>query len=261
MTTVPDWLVERAALDEVPPASRDRLAGAELADPIAAIHTANAAELAAYPAGPAVAMIEARAATAAKRAAERRRLRRVTLVGLATSVAAIAVVAGLVFQHPSPVEPVASAHHQVNRDDGVRVKGSARLIAFRQVGDQVERLDADAVVHEGDLLQLRYNAGGNGYGVIASLDGAGGVTLHFPLREDGPTAMAAKTTTLPQAYALDDAPRFERFFIITSAEPIDVPAILSAIRALAARPDSGEAELDLPAGLHQRSLRLRKGTP
>jgi hypothetical protein len=117
------------------------------------------------------------------------------------------------------------------------------------------------VVHEGDVLQLRYNAGGNAYGVIASLDGAGVATLHFPAREDAPTAMAAKTTTLPEAYALDAAPKFERFFIITSAQPIDVQATLAAVRALAARPDSGDAELDLPSGLHQWSLRLRKGTP
>jgi len=260
MTSLPDWLVERAALDEVPPASRGRIAGAEhdLAERIAAIRAADAAELAAHPPGPAVAQIEERVATAAKRAAERRRLRRVTLIGVATSVAAIVVVAGLVFQRTSPVEP---SHAGVNHDDGIRVKGAARLIAFRQVGDQIEKLDADAVVHEGDLLQLRYNAGGNAYGVIASLDGAGVVTLHFPLREDAPTTMAAKTTTLPHAYALDDAPKFERFFIITSAEPIDVPRSLAAMRALASRPDGGDTELDLPPGLHQWSLRLRKGTP
>jgi hypothetical protein len=135
------------------------------------------------------------------------------------------------------------------------------VIAFRQVGDQIEKLGADAVVHVGDLLQLRYNSGGKPYGLIASVDGAGGVTLHFPVREDAPTAMAAKTTTLPEAYALDNAPKFERFFIITSAEPIDVQQTLASLRVLAARPDSGDAELDLPTGLHQWSLRLRKGTP
>jgi hypothetical protein len=258
MTNVPDWLVERVALDEVPPASRDRLAGVDLADRLAAVKAANAAELATHPAGPAVAQIKERAATAAKRAAERRRLRRVTMIGLATSVAAIAVVAGFVLRPTAPTPPRVA---QVNYDDDVRVKGPARVIAFRQVGDQVEKLGADAVVHEGDLLQLRYNSGGKPYGLIASVDGAGGVTLHFPVREDAPTAMAAKTTTLPEAYALDNAPKFERFFIITSAEPIDVQQTLASLRVLAARPDSGDAELDLGPGLHQWSLRLRKGTP
>jgi len=258
MTRIPDWLVERVALDEVPPASRDRLAGVDLADRIAAVKAANAAELAAYPAAPAVALIQERAKTAAKRAAERRRLGKVTMIGLATSVAAIAIVAGFVFTRSAPTTTRIA---EVNIDDDVRVKGHPRVIAFRQVGDHAEKLAPDTVVHEGDLLQLRYNAGGHPYGVIASLDGAGGVTLHFPLREDAPTAMAAKTTALPEAYALDNAPKFERFFIITSAEPIDVQGTLAAVRALAARPDGDEAELDLPQGLHQWSLRLRKGTP
>jgi len=258
MTNVPDWLVERVALDEVPPASRDRLAGADLRDRIAALEAANAAELAAYPPGPAVALIKERAATAAKRAAEKRKLRNVTIIGLVSSAAVLAIVAGVVFSHTTPPAPRIA---EVNYDDGVRVKGHPRVIAFRQAGDQAEKLAPDAVVREGDVLQLRYNAGGQPYGVIASLDGAGVVTLHFPAREDAPTSMAAKTTALPEAYALDNAPKFERFFIITSAEPIDVPQTLAALRTLAARPDGGDADLELPPGLHQWSLRLRKGTP
>ena len=47
MTSLPDWLVERAALDEVAPASRDRLERAdprELAGRVAALREDNAAE-------------------------------------------------------------------------------------------------------------------------------------------------------------------------------------------------------------------------
>ncbi|MEO8551278.1 MAG: hypothetical protein ABI678_14950, partial [Kofleriaceae bacterium] len=70
MTPLPDWLVERAALDEVAPAHRERLDHAdprELAERIAALLDAHAAELAGHPADPAVAMIEAHVANAAKR--------------------------------------------------------------------------------------------------------------------------------------------------------------------------------------------------
>jgi hypothetical protein len=97
--------------------------------------------------------------------------------------------------------------------------------------------------------------------VIASLDGAGVVTLHFPLSEDAPpeaTAVPPDTATLPHAYALDDAPRFERFFFITANDPVDVQHTLAALRAFARREDSATAALELPTGLHQRSLRLRK---
>src|SRR5262249_37353819 len=133
--------------------------------------------------------------------------------------------------------------------------------AFRQVGDDVEQLEDDAQVKAGDVIQLRYNAGGRRYGVIASIDGAGGVTLHFPAAEGAPphaTAGPADTTSLPHAYALDDAPRFERFIFITSNKPIDVGKSMAAVRALAQRDDSSDAKLALPKGLHQTSLRLLK---
>jgi hypothetical protein len=70
--------------------------------------------------------------------------------------------------------------------------------------------------------------------------------------------VSAETATLPHAYALDDAPGFERFFFITANEPIDVQHSLAAVRALAGRADSATAALELPAGFRQRSLYLRK---
>jgi hypothetical protein len=261
VTSLPDWLVERAALDEVAPASRDRIERAdprELANRVAALRDHNAEELARHPAGPAVAQIEARVAAEARQRAARRRRRRLGWLGLATSAATLLVVTRFVAERPATDDPPRTA---VAHDDGTRVKGAPRLVAFRQVGEQVERLAQDTVARAGDVIQLRYNAGGQRYGMIASIDGAGVVTLHFPLGEDPPpqaTAVAPETTTLPHAYALDDAPRFERFFFITANTPVDVPQTLAALRSLARRDDSATASLDLPAGLRQWSLRLRK---
>jgi len=70
--------------------------------------------------------------------------------------------------------------------------------------------------------------------------------------------MAPEPTALPHAYALDDAPRFERFFFITANDPLDVRQTLAALRMLAHREDSATAGLELPSGLRQWSLRLRK---
>ncbi|HEY1814759.1 MAG TPA: hypothetical protein VGG74_20575 [Kofleriaceae bacterium] len=260
MTSLPDWLVERAALGEVPAASQSRLDAAdprELAEGVAALTDANAAELAKHPSGPALTQIEAR--IAARRIARRRTLSRGLLAVATTAAAVLAIVhftgkrAVAVGEDVRP--PVA------DDDDGVRAKGKARLLAFRQNGDQAEALEQDALVHAGDVIQLRYNAGGKHYGVIASVDGAGGVTLHFPASEDAPaeaTAVAPETTALPEAYALDDAPKFERFFFITANHPIDLHQSMDAIRALAHRDDSADARLELPAGLRQSSLRLLK---
>jgi hypothetical protein len=265
VTSLPDWLVERAALDEVPPTSRDRIERAdprELADRVAALREDNAAELTRHPAGPAVAQIETRIAEA-RHAAERRR-RRVRWLGLAMSAAAVLVVAQFAVRAPrSGVADETGAPPGASgaQPDLERVKGATRLLAFRQVGPAAEQLQQDAVVRPGDVIQLRYKAGDQGYGVIASLDGAGVVTLHYPLPENAPpqaTAMSRETTTLPQAYALDDAPRFERFFFITANAPVDVQQALDALRSLAHRDDSATASLALPDGVHQWSLRLRK---
>jgi hypothetical protein len=259
VTSLPDWLVERAALDEVPPASRDRIERAdprELADRVAALRDDSTAELARHPAEPALAQIEARVAELRERAERdaRRRRRWLGGLGLVMSAAAVLLVVRGTARQPASATTTTD-------DEATRVKGSARLIAFRQAGQQVEQLEPDAVVRAGDVIQLRYNAGGRGYGVIASVDGAGVVTLHYPLREDAPpeaTAMAPEPTALPHAYALDDAPRFERFFFITSDDPLDVRQTLAALRALGHRDDSATARVELPAGLRQWSLRLRK---
>jgi hypothetical protein len=260
VTSLPDWLVERAALDEVPPASRERVASAdprELADRVAAVRDDNTAELARHPAGPAVAQITARVTAEARQRAARRR-RRLSWLAVAAGAAAAVIVVRIATVRPAIDGPVRGSDAI---DDDTRIKGHPRLLAFRQVGEQVERLRPDAEVRAGDHIQLRYNAGGEGFGVIASVDGAGVVTLHFPLSDEAPpqaTAVSSETATLPNAYALDDAPGFERFFFITASEPVDVQRTLGAVRSLAHRDDSATAALELPAGLHQWSLRLRK---
>ena len=255
MTPIPDWLVERAALDEVGP-HRDRVDRAdprELAEQIAALRADNTAELASHPAAPAVAQIEARVTGERRRRATRRRRWQIGVLGLA-GAASIVLVVGLAGRRSAVKTPTEGSDDAPTE----RVKGSSRLLAFRLVDDGVEQLKEDALARAGDVIQLRYNAGGKSHGVIASIDGAGAVTLHYPASEDGATALAPKTTALPHAYALDEAPNFERFFFVTADEPIDVAACLTTLRALAQRSDGATATPELPAGLRQWSLRLRK---
>jgi hypothetical protein len=263
MTSLPDWLVERALLDEVPPANRERVERAdprELAERVAALRADNAAELSAHPAAAAVSLIESRIAGEARRLATQRRRRRMSIVGIFSAAAAGLVLVVLVGKGPA-IDESSPAVPTTTPPGDTRVKGTARLLAFRQVGEHVERLEQDALVRAGDVVQLRYNAGGQRYGVIASVDGAGVVTLHYPVSEDAPpqaTALAARPTALPHAYELDDAPRFERFFFFTADGPIDVPQSLASLRSLARRTDADTATPELTAGVRQWSLRLRK---
>jgi len=264
VTTLPDWLVERAALEEVPAASRRRLESAdpgELAAHIARLRLEDAAELSAHPPGPAVAQIEQAAARArAARAARRRRVQ-AALFAAAGATAALLLVVALrrgELAGEAPAEPDRPAAGGDPEAESTRIKGDARLMAFRKAGDRAERLAPGATVRAGDLLQLRYNGGGHRHGLIASIDGAGAVTLHFPDTEGAPTALPDKTSDLPHAYALDDAPRFERFFFITADQPLDVARTLADLRAFAARRDSDQAALELPPRFRQVSLLLTK---
>lgn len=143
-----------------------------------------------------------------------------------------------------------------------RSKGAADLRVHRVAEGTAERLAADAAARPGDLLQLSYVAADAAYGMVLSLDGRGVVTVHLPL--SGATAVpldGGGAVALPRAYELDDAPRFERFVLVTGAEPFDVGPVRDAARALAGRPDADEAPLVLPDGLDQASFVVRKVSP
>jgi hypothetical protein len=64
-----------------------------------------------------------------------------------------------------------------------------------------------------------------------SIDGRGAVTMHLP--PAGTHAAALKnepTVLLDQAYELDDAPRWERFYFVTGDAAFDAAPVLQAAR-------------------------------
>jgi len=143
-------------------------------------------------------------------------------------------------------------------EDGVRTKGAGPSLRLdRRTASGSEPLEAGDLARAGDVLSIRVLGAGRTYGLVFSADGAGALTLHFPATEDGVGELAPTgATLLPVAYALDEAPRFERFFLVTAPEPIDVSAILDAARRAGAALES--AALALPPGHEQSSLLLRK---
>lgn len=136
------------------------------------------------------------------------------------------------------------------------------LVIHRKQGPEVRRLRGGATTHPGDIVQVSYVAAGNHHGVVLSVDGAGAVTLHHPLRPRDSTAVRPRGEhPLAHAFQLDDAPGFERFFFVTSAQaPIDVEVVLAAAERLTLSSPLSQtsAALDLPPSLQQRSLLLRK---
>lgn len=153
--------------------------------------------------------------------------------------------------------------------DTTRIKGiedtdmsQTHLTIYRKMKDSFELLQDGAKVTEGDIIQIAYVAAGELNGIILSLDGNGVVTLHYPHNMSGPTLLVQeKKILLQNAYVLDDAPQFERFFFISSKEKINVAEILTEAEIFAK--DSIRAQtkdIKLKYKLSQHSILLVKET-
>jgi len=257
---VPDWQVERLALGELPAHLRADIEAQLSAEPngdarLEVLRESDAEILEQLPATDVIAEIEMRRRTLV--AADRQQSRRRMWIGGGVVAAAAAIT--LLFVLPrsmvSDTAPAIDDGHEVTRP-----KGDARLLLHRKVGDRTEKLDHNSIAHLSDRIQLFYRGAGATHGVIASLDGRGEVTVHFP--DDGqPTRLQSGQVKLQHSYELDDAPRFERFFFVTSPSPIDVAVVTSRVRKLASDLRTARTKkLSLPTGLSQWTFVLRKGS-
>ncbi|MCA9654906.1 MAG: hypothetical protein KC501_33630 [Myxococcales bacterium] len=149
-------------------------------------------------------------------------------------------------------------------DDGpeaIYLKGDPQLIVDRIVEMRPVAMSDRDPVSAGDRLQVSYRAAGMAQGVIVSIDGAGVATLHFPADEGAsPRLDQGGRIPLMESYELDDAPGFERFFFVTlpDDEPsLEVAQVMDAARTLASE-GGREGDLRLPEGWRQQSLLLLK---
>jgi len=166
-------------------------------------------------------------------------------------------------------ESTVQTHEPVHQTNGNRVKGPQmsdlaalpEMLIFRHKNNQVEQLRDGAGAQTGDLVQVAYVAATQRYGVILSIDGRGAVTLHYPDSDTGETLLnKGKQVLLTNAYELDDAPGFERFFFITSQSEIDVQDILHRAHILAKIPKRALIkDIEIPANFQQTSFTIIKG--
>jgi len=136
-----------------------------------------------------------------------------------------------------------------------------QLLIFRKSEDRIDLVDSGEKAEAGDLLQLGYVAVDHPFGIIFSIDGRGGVSLHFPAERDGSTRLDLnKQALLSHAIELDDAPGFERFFFLTSRDKIDADQWLRRAEFFAEdRERALKENMALEEGLHQYSVLIRKG--
>jgi hypothetical protein len=60
------------------------------------------------------------------------------------------------------------------------------------------------------------------------------VTLHLPPSGDRAARLSLEATLLDQAYELDDAPGWERFYFVTGETPFPVAPVMDAARKASA---------------------------
>lgn len=123
-------------------------------------------------------------------------------------------------------------------------KGGAQLVLTR--GSDVLR-DGDTVA-AGDVVAIAVAPAGARHAVLVSVDGRGLVTLHLPSSPSASTE-APRASFSVGGFALDDAPGFERFVLLTSDAPIDVAAVMAA---------AARGSLDSLAGVDRQIVVLRK---
>lgn len=260
---VSDLCLERYVLGELSAEEREAVDKARAGDPsiderLKEIEASNQDILAAYRPEFMARAIEAKAAG---QAGPSRRSRRTMLLGFPAGIAAVFLVA--FFAIPRLGGPSAEAAWRGR--DSTRAKGGApQLLVYRNAPGGPESLTAGMVAASHDVLQLAYEAGEGGYGAILSIDGRGSVTFHLPEAYGGgdrkaPALSVQGRAYLARAFELDDAPGFERFFLVSSPKAFDLSTLESAAKALAAEPAKAKTgDLALPRGFRQISFLIQK---
>lgn len=118
-------------------------------------------------------------------------------------------------------------------DDGIRTKGGElrrlRLHLRKTEGGGAQVLRDGDTVPKAALLQVSLAAGPLTWTAVVSVDGMGQATLHLPESGDSAAALADEIAA-PHSFQLDDAPGFERFFLITSSHRFSLDEALALAR-------------------------------
>lgn len=111
------------------------------------------------------------------------------------------------------------------------IKGNGSILhIYKKDGDEAIKLESNNHVIENDFLQISYIAAGSTYGSIISVDGNGVVTQHLP--DSGKVAVELDNegeVALEYSYQLDNAPKYERFFFITSNQPFSTRTLIEEL--------------------------------
>ncbi len=263
----PQWLVERLALGELEAeAVGDVQRRLEAEDGglarLAAVAASDREILAELP--PDVMAKRITQQRQAQRTSERRRRFPWLAIGTPVAAAAAFVLVVAVRQQDAggpEVTDTGAAEIETTRAKGTGAR-TPGLVLFRRRGERDEALADGSPARARDLVQVGTVMTEAKFGVVVSIDGRGTVTRHLPAVPGAAVRLAPGRHMLPASYELDDAPEFERFFLIFADQPFAAGSVEAAGKTLARDRDAARrSPLALPAGLAQRSLLLRKVAP
>ena len=111
----------------------------------------------------------------------------------------------------------------IETQSDTRIKGmEARMEVWKKTSAGIVQLENMAEAKEGDEIQLRFSVPEKCFGLLFSMDGNGALTMHMGDGSKAVGLVPGKMNSLPFAYKLDDAPHFEKFFLITSQKEFAV---------------------------------------
>lgn len=244
MPKLPEWKIERYIHGELPEdelqridrlRAADAVFDAEMRAKIDRLQASNQEILAKYPAAEMAAKIRARTGMEPENT-EDRKIRPFFALPQVVFPAALAAALALFILFSGQFAflglPGGQAMQGLEGDTGIRLKGmEAGIQVFRKAGEEVEMLESGDQAADGDLLQLGFVAPAAEYAVLFSVDGRGVVTLHAPISARQSAELTTQQRVLiDAAYRLDDAPRFERFYLLTSESELEAAVVLQEVR-------------------------------
>lgn len=233
---ISDILLEKYLLNELPPKEKIRVDNqlkkdSELQKRLENIEKSNKDILENYSAEIIAANILNIAKLREKKDSKRKNsqtkhIKNLFLTALITTTAAITFFVFL------PLENTITNISNNNLIENTTIKGEhVKLFIYRKKNNQVTQLENDAKAFENDLLQIRYQSTKNKYGVIFSVDGNGTITLQYPQNTYSTTKLkSSKKEALSNAYELDNAPLFEKFYFVTSTDEINIQELINTIK-------------------------------
>jgi hypothetical protein len=250
---IPDLLLERLLLGELPPAEHERLRRRLGHDP-ALRQRLDEMEREEAPWALLAAGVQARLRPAQPPLRSRHRGVWVTVA----AAGALGAVAWPVFHDAGGAGPRPAA--VATPDPMVRAKGLLpALRLFRKTRTGSEVLNEGARGRKGDLIRIAYRAGSQSYGTIVSVDGRGTVTRHLPAQGTRAVGLGAGEVLLDSSYELDDAPRFETFYLVTGPDPFELEPVLAAAQRAGGASGDAAPPLPLAPPLAQSVVSLEKG--